>query len=258
MEKTWSTRAQEEKIMTQETNQNEVVVQNNAVAKRNDGSNYITAILEETKQGFVEANNGLDMDFVRMGEWLTVNKKGNFVEKDDENVMYGDNIDVVIGYGEQRWSVWGKQDSPEDGQLIVAEKTKEDAEVVFNQWLAENPQAEERYELDDIQLRYMASVVPVSTLSPEDFPRIYLMSFSPTDTIIFGRFAMNVYTGKYKALGVPSKLGVNKIVTRLVTTERKSRTNASNQWIGIDFQPVGVFKPEDYGINVEETEQASE
>ena len=69
------------KIMTQETNQNEVVVQNNAVAKRNDGSNYISAILEETKQGFVEANNGLDMDFVRMGEWLTVNKKGNFVEK---------------------------------------------------------------------------------------------------------------------------------------------------------------------------------
>ena len=97
------------KIMTQETNQNEVVVQNNAVAKRNDGSNYISAILEETKQGFVEANNGLDMDFVRMGEWLTVNKKGNFVEKDDENVMYGDNIDVVIGYGEQRWSVWGNK-----------------------------------------------------------------------------------------------------------------------------------------------------
>ena len=219
--------------------------------------NYISAILEETKQGFVEANNGLDMDFVRMGEWLAVNKKGNFVEKDDENVMYGDNIDVVIGYGEQRWSVWGNK-------ILLKmvsrswRKTKEDAEVVFNQWLAENPQAEERYELDDIQLRYMASVVPVSTLSPEDFPRIYLMSFSPTDTIIFGRFAMNVYTGKYKALGVPSKLGVNKIVTRLVTTERKSRTNASNQWIGIDFQPVGVFKPEDYGINVEETEQASE
>ena len=38
--------------------------------------NYISAILEETKQGFVEANNGLDMDFVRMGEWLAVNKKG--------------------------------------------------------------------------------------------------------------------------------------------------------------------------------------
>ena len=62
----------------------------------------------------------------------------------------------------------GKQDSPEDGQSTWR-KTKEDAEVVFNQWLAENPQAEERYELDDIQLRYMASVVPVSTLSPEDF-----------------------------------------------------------------------------------------
>ena len=30
------------KIMTQETNQNEVVVQNNAVAKRNDGELYFS------------------------------------------------------------------------------------------------------------------------------------------------------------------------------------------------------------------------
>ncbi|MEH7457562.1 hypothetical protein V7183_10095 [Bacillus sp. JJ1127] len=244
--------------MTQETNQNEVVVQNTAVAKTNNGSNYISAILEETKQGFVEANNGLDMDFVRMGDWLTINKKGNFVEKDDENVMYGESIDVVIGYGEQRWSVWGLEDSPEAGQLIVAERTKEEAEVVFNQWLTENPQAAERYELDDIKLRYMASVVPVSTLSPDDFPNIYLMSFSPTDTLIFGKYAMNLYKGKYKALSIPSKLGVNKVVTRLVTVDRKSRTNASQSWVGIDFQPVGVFNPADYGINVEETEKASE
>ncbi|PNK37233.1 hypothetical protein CBR55_17760 [Bacillus thuringiensis] len=258
MEKTWPTRAQEEKIMTQETNQNEVVVQNNAVTKTNTGSNYITTILEETKQGFVEANNGLDMDFVRMGDWLTINKKGNFVEKDDENVIFGESIDVVIGYGEQRWSVWGLEDSPEAGQLIVAERTKEEAEAVFNQWLAENPQAAERYELDDIKLRYMASIVPVSTLSPDDFPNIYLMSFSPTDTLIFGKYAMNLYKGKYKALGITSKLGVNKVVTRLVTVDRKSRTNASQSWVGIDFQPVGVFKPEDYGINVEDTEKASE
>lgn len=258
MEKIQPLKAREEIYMTQETNQNEVVVQNNAVAKTNNGSNYITAILEETKQGFVEANNGLDMDFVRMGDWLTVNKKGNFVEKDDENVAFGDSIDVVIGYGEQRWSVWGVEESPEAGQLIVAERTKEEAEVVFNQWLAENPQAQERYELDDIKLRYMASVVPVSTLSPEDFPNIYLMSFSPTDTLIFGKYAMNLYKGKYKTLGIPSKLGVNKVVTRLVTTDRKSRTNAAQQWLGIDFQPVGVFNPADYGIEVEETEKASE
>ena len=65
-----------------------------------------------------------------------------------------------------------------------------------------------------------------------------------------------MYTQEIQSFRNPIKTRVNRIVTRLVTAERKSRTNASNQWIGIDFQPVGVFKPEDYGINVEETEQA--
>src|SRR5690554_6201170 len=94
-----------------ENNTNEVAKTNNTgVAKTNAGSSYITAILEETKRGFLEANAGMDFDFVRMGEWLTVNKKGNFVEKEDENISYGDAVDVVFGYGEQRWSLWGHDD----------------------------------------------------------------------------------------------------------------------------------------------------
>jgi hypothetical protein len=234
---------------------NEVAVKKEGtVAAVNQGSNYISTILEETKRGFVEANAGLDMDFVRMGDWLTVNKKGNFVEKDNEEVSYGDSIDVVVGYGEQRWSLWGNEGSPEDSQLIVAEPKKEEAEAMLGQWLTDNPQAAERYAVEDIQLRYMAYVVPVESLQPDDFPNIYLMSFSPTDTIVFGRFAFDVFKGKYKVLNVPARTGVNKIVTRLTTTERKSRSNASQSWIGVDFKAVGVFKPEDYGINPEATE----
>ena len=231
---------------------NEVVVSETKAVAPVEGSNYITLILEETKRGFVEANAGLDLDFVRMGDWLVINKKGNFQEKDDESVQYGDTIDVVVGYGEQRWSLWGLEGSPEDGQLIVAEKTKEEAEAVLGSWLAENPEAAERYSAEDIALRYMAYVVPVDSLTPDDFPKIYLMSFSPTDTISWGRFAFDVYKGKYKKLNIPSRTAVNKIVVRLTTEEKKSRTNASQSWIGLNFQPVGLFNPKDYGIDVDE------
>jgi hypothetical protein len=243
--------------MTNET-KNETVVNEVAETKTaapavvQAGSNYITQILEETKNGFIEANAGMDLDFVRMGDWLTINKKGNFQEKDDETVSYGDSIDIVVGYGEQRWSLWGAEASPEDGQLIVAEKTKEDAEAALSSWLNENPQAADRYAAEDISLRYMAYVVPVDSLVPDDFPKIYLMSFSPTDTIAWGRFAFDVYKGKFKALNIPGRTAVNKIVLRLVTEERKSRTDQKISWIGLKYQPVGLFKPEDYGINAEQ------
>src|SRR5690554_256337 len=90
----------------QETEKNEVAVTNQS---------YIAAILEDTKQGFLEANEGMDFDFVHMGEWLSVNSKGDFIEKDNEEVNYGDSIDVVIGLGEKRYSLWGFDDTPEEG-----------------------------------------------------------------------------------------------------------------------------------------------
>lgn len=232
-----------------EENKNEVATQKNEVATTN--KSYITAILEETKQGFLEANQGMDFDFVRMGDWLSVSKKGNFVEKEDEEVSYGDTIDVVIGYGEQRWSLWGHEDTPEDGQLIVAEAKQEDAMAALSEYFNLNPEAAERYTYDDIRLRYMASVIPVDSLKPDDFPQIYLLSFSPTDTILFGKWAMRVYQGKYKKVGIPARSAVNNIVTRLKTVERKSRSNAAQSWVGIDCEPVGVFKPEDFGIVTE-------
>lgn len=237
-----------ENVETKEESKNEVAeTKKNEVATTN--KSYITAILEETKQGFLETNQGMDFDFVRMGDWLSVNKKGNFVEKEDEEVSYGDTIDVVIGYGEQRWSLWGHDDTPEEGQLIVAEKNQEDAIAALGEYFNLNPEAAERYTYDDIRLRYMASVIPVESLKPDDFPQIYLVSFSPTDTIIFGKWAMRVYQGKYKKFGILARTAVSNIVTRLKTAERKSRSNAAQSWLGIDCEPVGIFKPEDYGID---------
>lgn len=220
-----------------------------AVAATPAGSNYISMILEETKRSFVEMNQGLDLDFVRMGDWLVIDSKGNFVEKDDDSVKYGDNIDVVVGYGEQRYSLWGHEGSPEEGQLLVARPTREEALEEFGEWLANNPEAAERYDDTDVKLRYMAYVVPVATLSPDDFPKIYLMSFSQTDSFGWGRFAMNCFQGKYKAMGVPARTGANKVVARFTTAERKQE---SRKWIGIDYTAVGLFNPSDFGINPEE------
>ncbi len=63
-----------------------------------------------------------------------------------KNVMYGDNIELVIDTV-STWSVGGKtRILLKMVSCIVAEKTKEDAEVVFNQWQLKTLQAEERYE----------------------------------------------------------------------------------------------------------------
>ena len=211
---------------------------------------YITSLLANMMNDFIEANAGLDVDFVYMGNWLVVNKKGCFVEKDDETVNYGDHIDVVVGQGEKRWSLWGLQNSPEDGQLIVACREKADAEEMLTAWLNEHPEARERYSLDDLELRYMAFVVPVEAVAesvkdPDVIPRVYLMSFAPTATIAWGKNAMNVYSGKYKASGIKARTGVASVVTRFSTKEMKGK-DPSVSWLGIEFEAMGMFNPEEY------------
>lgn len=217
----------------------------NAITPAKKGAAYITNILKGIMDAFIEANDGLDMDFVYMGSWLVINKKGEFVEKDDETVRYGDHIDVVVGQGEKRWSLWGAQNSPEDGQLIVACKERVDAEAMLTAWLQENPEASNRYSLTDLELRYMAFVVPVDTVNGEDMPKIYLMSFSPTATISWGKYAMKVFQGGFKAAGIKAGTGVTTVVTRISTSEKKGK-DPSISWLGVDFEAMGVFNPEDY------------
>lgn len=211
------------------------------------GAAYITTLLNNTFEEFQKANDGLDLDFVYMGSWLVVDKKGDFVDRDDDSVKYKDHIDVIIGKGEKRWSLWGLQNSPEDGQLIVACREKVDAEQQLSAWLEENPEAAERYSLEDLELRYMASVVPVDALAEEGgIPKIYIMSFAPTATIAYGKYAMNVFRGAYKKLGIPARTGLTNVVTRLSTEEQKSRRDASVSWLAITFEAMGLFNPDDY------------
>lgn len=222
------------------------LAQSRAVAAVPANSNYVAALLEQSKQEFLEVNAGMDLDYVRVGDWLKLNKKGNYVEAADDTVSYGDSIDVVVAQGEQRYMLWGADGSPEKGQIITAEKTREEAEAALGAYLAENPEAASRYNHEDIDLRYLAYIVPVSTLQPEESPLIYIFDFPKGDTIGWGKYAKAIFDGKFKQIGIPRKTGVNRIVTRFTSEERTNGNNES--YLGTKFEPVGLFNPADYGL----------
>lgn len=233
-----------------------VTAVNNSVATVGTGA-YVTQILETIKQDFLVVNEGMDFDYVNIGTWMTISGKGNFVEKDrDGNVLedYGDKLDVVVGKGEKRWSLWGEKKSPEDGILIVSEQDKAVAEEKLATYLQENPEAQTRYDLNSLELRYIAYVVPIISISNTDFPKIYLMSFPKTTTIDWGKYAQAIYMGKHKNDGIPSRTGVNKVITRMITSEKGT---GNETWNGIDFSAVGLFNPAEYGLSEKPVDPAS-
>jgi hypothetical protein len=204
-------------------------------------SSYVPQLVLKLKQDFEKANEGMGLDFVRMSTWLTFNSKGQFVEKDNEDVNYGDNVDVVIAQGEERFSLWGKEGTEEGGEMIVSAKTREEAETLFNDWIDANPSKGDSYSVTDIQSRYIAYVVPVISLS-EDTPKIYIMGFSPTTKIAYGTWAFNVFNGKFK--GIPKNTPINTVVTKITTV---SKTNKDKKnYIVLDFKAVELFSPDKY------------
>jgi len=209
--------------------------------------NYIAGMLEETKRRFLEINAGMDLDFVRIAQWLKINKKGDFVLRNDENENFGDTLDVIIAQGEQRHLLWGLKKSPEEGELIVAEKTSEDAERILESWLEASPERRERYSIDDINLCYLAYVVPVATLTPGDMPEIYILSFPQTGTISYGQYAAALMRG-VKSKGIPKWTGIAQVVTRIGTETKKGK---ADEYLSYTFEAVGMFKPEEFGIKVE-------
>ena len=56
---------------------------------------------------------------------------------------------------------------------------------------------------------------------------------------------MNVYSGKYKTSGIKARTGVASVVTRFSTKEMKGK-DPSVSWLGIEFEAMGMFNPEDY------------
>ena len=56
---------------------------------------------------------------------------------------------------------------------------------------------------------------------------------------------MKVFQGGFKKAGVKAGTGVTSVVTRISTSEKKGK-DPSISWLGVDFEAMGLFNPEDY------------
>jgi hypothetical protein len=198
---------------------------------------YAVQLLTKMKEDFTAANAGLGLDYVYMGQWLVINKKGQFVERDNPDVKYGDRIEVVIGMGEERFTLWGKQGSKEQGTLIIAEKTRELAENKFME-IAHTLDDSANYAPEDIQSRYLASVIPVDTLEDE-VPKIYLLSMPQTAKLAYGKWAFSLFNGQFAKDGFPRGTSVPSVVTAITTIEKDT---GDFSYVTMEFEAVKKFE----------------
>jgi hypothetical protein len=136
--------------------------------------------------------------------------------------------------------LWGAKDSPEEGELLIAADTMDEAmaqyEMNSENWTG-NPK--EPYTPQSIQSRYLAQVIPVDSIRSGS-PQIYMISFAPTSKWAFGSWAKSLFLGNIA--GFPQGTPVAAVVTRMKTVERQQK-NSTNTYIAIDFEAVDFFKP---------------
>ena len=225
--------------MTENKTNNEVVVKEETQPEVTS-KNYAVALFKELLDDFKTVNQEFDMDFVYLTKWLSIDGKGNLVEKSNDEVIhsYGDKIEVLIAKGEQKFSLWGEEDSPEDGELIVAENTREEAIEVFNSWIENNPHCAQRYNVDMIQSRYIAYVIPVESLK-DDMPKIYALGLAPTAKMAYGEWAVNLFSGAYKSKGMPKRTAISDVVVEISTISKTNKDKKS--YVSLVFKPVEMF-----------------
>jgi len=202
------------------------------VSAGQENVSYAVRVIRKLKDEFMKANEGLGLDYVYMGQWLVVNKKGQFVERDNPTTNYGDKIRVVIGAGEERYTLWGKQDTAEMGQLLIAEPTEAAARAKLDE--IQNTLTAGKYHAEDIQSRYLATVIPEESINAE-VPKLYLMSFSPTAKLAYGKWGLNLFSGAYAAMGFPRGTSVPSVLVEISTIEK---TGNSTTYITLDFTAV--------------------
>ena len=136
--------------------------------------------------------------------------------------------------------LWGVKNSPEEGELLIATDTMDEAlahyEVGVDNWVGTPT---EPYEPTMIQSRYLAQVIPVDSIRSGS-PQIYMISFAPTSKWAFGSWAKSLFLGNIA--GFPQGTPVAAVVTRMKTVERQQK-NSTNTYISIDFEAVDFFKP---------------
>ena len=221
--------------MTEKQEVAKVEKQEVAQKPKNEVASYVGNLIKSMQESFLEANQGFELNFVYMGTWLMVNSKGQFYDKDNEEINFGDSINVVLGGAEQRFMLWGKEGSEQDGQLLIAENNKEAAEARLAALSEE--QANFDYTMADVQSRQLLFFVMLDDIKSE-FPTIYQLSLPQTGKIAFGKWALNVYRGAHKKDGFGKGTQLSSVVTNITTVEKRK---GNKNYIGYVFKAEAAF-----------------
>jgi len=170
---------------------------------------------------FKEKNKGFDLDYVDMGTYLKINSKGQFYEADDDKKIY-DSLDAVIVSGEPQFVLWGKEETPEEGKLLISQKTQEEAEEQFEE-IAANGSVEmfgQLYDKSDIAQRYI-----ITFMTAEG--KLYAVNMSKSSKKNFGKYSKSIYLDK--------DLGLQEVLTRISTV---AMSYEKNHWNAVSFELI--------------------
>ena len=200
------------------------------VAVAND-TRAVVAKIAASQDEYREANKNFGLDYVYTGSWMVINSKGQFSEKDTDKV-FSDELDCVMLSGEERFVLWGERGTSSEGKVLVSEHTMDAAMDKYE----ELPEiVKEEHSSSKIQSRYLTTVIPTECLK-EDVPSMYLLSFSKTAKISFGKWSHALYMGRYADIGCPAKTKVNEVIVRMRTVEKKGD---GFKYTTIEFDTVG-------------------
>ena len=133
----------------------------------------------------------------------------------------GTKFEVIIGEGEQRFTLWGSEGTSFEGQLMVAESTLIEAEEKFDELIEQyrttgEQEFENTHQKDKISSRYLMQVLPVCKLQSE-VPEVYLVDLAFTSKLTFGKFSAQVFKGVFSKIGIPAKTGMSAVVVNMRT-----------------------------------------
>jgi hypothetical protein len=195
-------------------------------------------IVERVRGDFLAANANLGLDFVYLANWITIDGKGKFCDAATET-KFGETIDVIIGKGEERFTLWGAEGSEFEGQLLIAEGTIDEAYTKYAEMKENNEAFAAAHSSDDIASRYLMQIVPVESIKSE-VPEVFLIDLATSAKYAFGKFAAELYRKGNQPAGIPKMTPVSAVVVRLKTVDK---TNANKQnYISIEFEAVEMLK----------------
>ena len=171
---------------------------------------------------FKEKNAQFDLDFVELGTFLKISKTGKLQSKDDDAITF-DAIKGVILEGKEQFTLWGKDDTPQDGELLIKENELEEAEAKFEELCAADDMFGALYSLSDIGPRYIITFVA------ED-GNLYAINMSKSSKYELGKHSKFCFV----SLGV----GLAEVVTKIGIQEK---TGGKNSWLAFKFDYVSTL-----------------